>query len=667
MPFLPKRYLMPQRRQLNTSLGDALQAALRHTQTESTASFRVDALIENEAEATSRSAALDRLHTALSNARRTIHDSGAHLVTLAIGAGRKGMAANPRDGEHQIVLSTIKKIGQQLLNSASGHGSTSDSVLALACLAYSSEARNVVEEIIVSAADMLPVHFMKSVAVDPYQARLLKRQIDINRIAARIHDKQHALAEQKRRDTDAEAARRQAAEERRRIEIRSLNDTIRQFTEQLLFSRDLTASVPPTLSQADLRLVLHWAPKKPRQTDQLDTSVARASLGDVEFTKLCSARYAELVASEYLRSLGMTVHDVSLTQLETGKEDWRTHDLLADGLPVDVKNARQSFSDPSRYSEYLIPRFKETRISGDAVTILGVLSHYLTADQLEKGARAQCMVLGVVSQQDLDALAVWLNQMFGEVLSVAPLISGKRLPGWCFEYHDLHLPKRPEAIESIVKLLGDPQVGIIDSDEIRIPRTLGSFVSDERVITKLLVRYGLSKEHYDENMRLWRHLSFINSSVGFSRRILFAFVIGYTLLQVHKGVTGWTPDLIGDWLFLSKSFEHRRRPLGLDDPLAYVAGAVDAMTTLWSTSREQLRNFRAFRLINPWILVGTDTADTEWTLMAYCGGWILKDDGSPLAKCGLSPLVLGMDRSCRLCHRLICRACGFCSDRCQRT
>lgn len=149
------------------------------------------------------------------------------------------------------------------------------------------------------------------------------------------------------------------------------------------------------------------------------------------------------------------------------------------------------------------------------------------------------MVLGVVSQPDLNALAAWLNQMFGEVLSVAPLISGKRLPGWCFEYHDLHLPKRPEAIESIVKLLGDPQVGFIDSAEIRIPRMFASFVSDEHVITRLLVRYGLSKEHYDENMRLRRHLSFMNASVGFSRRTLFAFVIGYTLLQVHKGVTDW--------------------------------------------------------------------------------------------------------------------------------
>lgn len=367
---------MPQRRQLNTSLGDALQAALRHTQTESTASFRADAPIENEAEATSRSAALDRFHTVLSSARRTIHDSGAHLVSLAIDAGRYGMAANPRNGEHQIVLSTIKKIGQQLLNGGSGHVSTSDSVLALACLAYNPEASDIVEDIIVSAAlsGLLPDPALNSVAV----AGLLNRRICINRIAARVRDKQHAVAEQRRRDADAEAATLQAAERRRGIAIRRLNDTVRQITEQLLFTRDLTASVPPILSQADLRLVLHWAHKKPRQTDQLDTSVARASLGDVEFTKLCSARYAELAASEYFRSLGMTVHDVSLTQLETGQEDWRTHDLLADGLPFDVKNARQSFSDPSRYSEYLIPRFKQTRISGDAVTILGVLSHYLT-------------------------------------------------------------------------------------------------------------------------------------------------------------------------------------------------------------------------------------------------------------------------------------------------
>jgi hypothetical protein len=98
--------------------------------------------------------------------------------------------------------------------------------------------------------------------------------------------------------------------------------------------------------------------------------------------------------------------------------------------------------------------------------------------------------------------------MFGEVLSVDPIVSGKRLPGWCFEYRDLHLAKRPEAIEKIIKLIGDPQVDIIDSAEIRIPQMLASFVSDERVIARLLFRDGLLKKHYDEHMQLWRHLSF---------------------------------------------------------------------------------------------------------------------------------------------------------------
>jgi hypothetical protein len=246
VPFLPIRYSMTQPPQFNTSLGDALQAALRHTQTGSAASFRANAIIENEADAPPHSAALDRLHTALSNARRTIPDSGARLVTLAIDAGRYGLAANPRNGEHQFVLSTIKKMGQQLLNSGAGHESTSDSVLALACLAYNPEARNKVEEIIVSAAlsDLLPLHFMKSVAVDRHQARLLKRRIDINRIAARIREKKHALAEQRRRDADAEAARLQVAEERRGIEIRSFNETVRQITEELLFTRDRSDVVP---------------------------------------------------------------------------------------------------------------------------------------------------------------------------------------------------------------------------------------------------------------------------------------------------------------------------------------------------------------------------------------------------------------------------------------
>lgn len=47
---------------------------------------------------------------------------------------------------------------------------------------------------------------------------------------------------------------------------------------------------------------------------------------------------------------------------------------------------------------------------------------------------------------------------------------------------------------------------------------------------------------------------------------------------------------------------------------------------------------------------------------------MVNDLGKPRStkgKCGKSPLVIGKDRTCGVCGKLICGACGFCTPLCQ--
>lgn len=134
---------------------------------------------------------------------------------------------------------------------------------------------------------------------------------------------------------------------------------------------------------------------------------------------------------------------------------------------------------------------------------------------------------------------------------------------------------------------------------------------------------------------------------------------------MKAGIEGWTPRRFNDYIFIDKTSGAKYWPLGLHDPLGYVAGIVNAMDTLWVRSRELLNGFVSFRMISPWILLGTDSNGVEITILAYCGGWI-KIDKTRGTKCGMSPLVIGIDQSCPYCKHLICHECEFCTEGCTR-
>lgn len=658
------------RRINNPALGNALRQALGREESKSEASITSEQEKfhhpETDNDSETGSAALGKLYSALEASDLNGSKAIPLLVPFAIAVGRNGLLARTREQEAHVVSSLIHRMGENLLLGTPGQAERSDLVLAMACLSggkgKSAEIKKSINQILIKAvlSERLPDDFVNSISRNTKERRLLRNAIATDDIARTVR-LECARAEEVRRQ---ELARLRAIERAGQEQILDIRQRQIRIREKLLSIDTSPEIIVAPLRTRDLQLVLGWDRAAGVYGEEVTLETVHDRLGNWELTRLYSARSAELAAAEFFKRLGATVRDVSIGQLDPHSSDWKTHDLMVDSQPVDVKNARQSFSDPSRYSEYLVPAFKQERSGGNDVSIVAVLSRYMTAAQIRDEMNAECTILGEVKQKELDVLAHWVNSSFSGVLAAANFRSGGRLPGWCFEYKWKKKEPTNEVQQEIIDLARRVRQSSLSLDDVELSRMFFAFVDDRELIGTWL-EDGKDMPTAEQEARLWESISALRKSIGWSRRSLFLFVIGYTLMQIKADVERWTPSRFGEWFFIDKTARAKYWPLGLYDPLGYVSGIIRAMEVLWVSSRKLLKSFVSFRLASPWILLGTDSAGNEVTIMAYCGGWI-QIDKSRGTKCGLSPLVLGIDQTCPHCKRLICHECDFCFDGCSR-
>ncbi len=139
----------------------------------------------------------------------------------------------------------------------------------------------------------------------------------------------------------------------------SINDlqSVRRFASTSLSEHGKVIS--PPLSKNDISLCLHWANASiPFDSIQDGLIHLNQQITQYDTVRLLSARAAELATQEYFIGLGQSVTDIAITQLSKGDTSWKDFDLLVNNLPVDVKNARRSYSSPESYVEHCIPSFK---------------------------------------------------------------------------------------------------------------------------------------------------------------------------------------------------------------------------------------------------------------------------------------------------------------------
>ena len=410
----------------------------------------------------------------------------------------------------------------------------------------------------------------------------------------------------------------------------------------------------PKLDEDDLQLAGQWC-QPPRNNFDRTSIVKARSKKDWELGRLLSARSAEKVSVKFYQHYRKKVTDISITQIdENDTSDYWNYDLDVNGVPIDVKNSRQSRKNPQRYTEHCIPQFKYNR-ENQAVTIAGVFSPYLWAFELldkpvEHHQYRKIQFLGETAWKKLRALKSEFKDLvdFGEMTPTGIHF----LPPWVFDYPEYVYRDRDKALKELKNFTNLDSLKGATFEFNPIPVGIAASID----LIEILDNEVLA----DWEQGFFNQLCNRIEEYGLSLSFLFLTILEHFLCMAtfSKTVSNFDPSKYRKFLFC----EEFDKPLGIYDPLKTIDALINALSILWTAKDGLIRKFRVFKLRSFNILQGKSDSNKEsWTtLIAYCGGR-LPEDGSA---CGKNPLVLGKSKPCEY-GKLICPDCGFCCKGCE--
>lgn len=397
--------------------------------------------------------------------------------------------------------------------------------------------------------------------------------------------------------------------------------------------------ISPCPTSDDLKLVKLW------MADEHNTS-------DGNERRLLSARLAETAMSKFYRQERYTVEDISISQINPSNNNWKSYDLLVEGQPVDIKNARQSQYNHERYVNHCITRFKENR-NLESVTIAGVLSPWLPLSEMQSGNRS-VLYLGTTTK-------VYINNLISE-FEHGPLKicfqntssnNNNFLPPWLFKYSS-NLYKNYDDLVFKLKKMPYPDWRLCY--EAKINPLPAYIVSGLEYNFDPQLPLSISQKEFVKKFQLRK------TKIGLTLATVFLSILEDFLIQLSsKSNRPYSPN---DYRILVYPTTDLTRPLFLYDPLKTVNSLIECLSILWSKKTTELNNFHVFELQGFNILRGKiNRSDPQWTtLIAYCGGWVTTLSGTK--PCANIPLVFGKDKTCGVCGKLICPRCNFCSSTC---
>ena len=415
------------------------------------------------------------------------------------------------------------------------------------------------------------------------------------------------------------------------------------------------------LTDDDRRLAAHWADGQ----------------NEAVLAKMLSARAAEKVARKFYEGVSMTVADISITQLEGGRGHWITHDLLLNSsTPIDVKNARRPINSKQFYVEHTVPRFKLDRV-GTEVRVAAILSPYLNINYINdpksiplKLRRSQndIVYIGETSRSDIVHLALNFTSAHLEVVRRHE----RTFPHWAFGYPDYWYRKLLADIDQAANDCEWPT----DEEWAYVLDGEGLSAIPALCVMGRPLPSGVSAQIEEWQVRFF---STLQASIGRppSLPAIFFATLSDFLEALREDRPGFDPQGYRPILYARTQCVH---PLGAIDPLGLIDNLIKTLTTLWDhRAKSDLKRFSSFRFGGLGILQGREPDRSEWTTMvAYCGGTVYETDdrgtvlvtpeGRPQStkgRCGHTPIVIGMNKSCPSCRKLICDKCGFCSEPCR--
>jgi len=378
-----------------------------------------------------------------------------------------------------------------------------------------------------------------------------------------------------------------------------------------------------------------------------------------EYSKMISARGAEIASNKFYKSLGFKVKDTAITQLNNIDDSWKFYDLHVDGKNVDVKNSRGVLNEKLSYSEHCIPRFKETR-NGENIFILGVISPYFKLEENEEklfystsSIESMITILGETSLSDINQY----SKRFSQKKLQVDLTRMNFTPDWILEYPKKFYTERDkrksEFIKKHTKLPSASEYKQINQNLIPFFLSCGFDLPD-----------GLNDDPFNivlnkEQVNFYNRLK-SQAKQSITKPFLYLAILKHFSERLNNNLyTGYSPTDYKKLIY----YESENYPLGIHDPTLIIKKLIDTLETLWNQRNKiNLSSYITFKYNQKGILFAKSSMSSSWdTLLAYCGGFI-QGKGS----CGFKPLIKGKHNTCNYCNKIICPKCNFCRKGCTR-
>ena len=472
------------------------------------------------------------------------------------------------------------------------------------------------------------VPLVQGLIIDTSEKRKLVKRI--NELSMRLDSVQRRLANTCKSQRNSYMKRVEKAETKLKSRWHQFSRRMEKTIATILFHDTPTVTFGLGLDSRDLELTETWAARKEKYPG--------------EFNRLQSARHAEKAAIQYFKELGYRVEDVSLSQIDPqayANHDWRSHDITANGYPLDVKNARRKNSTELR--EQLWRDHKYNRLH-QAVGVVGVVTTELAHQSLSNERAVEkrhSTVIGTVDKSKIDDIGRKVKdaaERFGLNLNFRSSPDwGHRIDGWLYEYPRRHYEQtRNRVMRALKAWLRINQLGLGASLPIGVHGLLLT-----------ITEYSPNTEKQED--RIAHALQEWFSDLPVSRRSVFLFAL-LIMLAEFKRQGNSTRKEVKKLLFLSGD-EKCCRPLGLHDEQRYVCRMIDVIHKVITDKSDVLENVTAYRLTGYNLLHGL--IEGYWhTVLAYC-------------HCGVAPLFVGDCETCNCGkHRLRCPECGECDRHC---
>lgn len=381
--------------------------------------------------------------------------------------------------------------------------------------------------------------------------------------------------------------------------------------------------------------------------------------------KMVCARLGEIIFQQYLKSLGHSVEDISITQIDGNNNDlWKKYDIKSDKLCIDVKTARHKSN--TSLSEFIINKpnkYECEYISGLYIDMFDQLSidengrlsyKYLNHEPYYK-------ILGVFVFKEFKNSINKLSESSLTKEIGLKLLDMKRIPFWAFSFSYLQTPREYCCHKNVLMHI-----------HMHKKKHSKSFSLNE--ISKLIYYFG--HEHFfkiykdifiKENkpyLFILEHVVSIFNDLNFTS--IFLSLI-YYWISAHSLGNGYYDSVmirnmyqkIGDSGFF----------LGVIDVSNYIFMLIEMLDKIENNSKiKELNYFSNFYFnFDSMILRGIKDG-RKYTIFTYCGGYkLVKKTSNSMRfpeRCKEQFLNIGVNKTCETCHFLICSKCLTCDENC---